>query len=232
MAKLTLTAKGVEKLSTDQAQEDFWDVLAPGLHLRVSGSTGRKSWFVRYRANGSQRRVKLGRYAPETNREAKLFNLADARVEARAYMSAASAGIDPKEQEEAKKEEEAKAKASAATFRQLADEVLEALARKGLRGKPTRAATQTERRRIVDKELLPEWGDREAGSITRREVLLLVEAIEKRGAPVLANRVLSLVGLLYNVALARDIAGIESNPAHRISPPGVEGGRERYLILG
>ena len=205
MAKLKLTAKGVEKLSTTRVQEDFWDSLCPGLHLRVSGRTGRKSWLVRYRANGSHRRVRLGHYAPESNPDASLLTLADARDKARAYLAAASHGTDLREREEQEREEQvreaAEVEARATTFRTMADEVLEALARKGRGGEPTREATQRERRRIVEAELVPEWGEREAGSITRREVVLLVEAIEKRGAPVMANRVLALVRLLYNVAL-------------------------------
>ncbi len=229
MAKLKLTAKGVEKLSTQLPQEDFWDMYTPGLHLRVSGATGRKTWLVRYRANGSQRRVKLGRYSEESVPDADLLSLADARAKARAYLSAASTGTDLRAVEEEKREAEALKVEAAVAFRDLADEVLEALARKGRNGEPTREATQRERRRIVDAELLPVWGDREAGGITRRDVVLLVEAIERRGAPVLANRTLALISTLFNTALRRAIVGLEFNPAHMVDPPGVEEGRTVYL---
>ncbi len=52
MAQIRLTARGVDALTTEKQQEDFWDALTPGLCVRVSGATGRKTWLVRYRASG------------------------------------------------------------------------------------------------------------------------------------------------------------------------------------
>ena len=216
MAKLKLTAKGVEKLTTDRGQEDFWDALTPGLCLRVSGTTGIKTWLIRYRANGMHRRMKLGRYAPTTNREAGLFTLADARDEARVKLGKADAGEDPAKPR-------AEEHDSDTTFRAMAGEVLKARTAK------TRGSTQAERDRLLQKELLPKWGDREVASITRREVVLLVERIVERGAPVLANRVLALIRLLFNDGLRRGFPTLEASPAHMVEPPGEEKGRDRYL---
>ena len=75
MAKEKLTAKKVDALTTEMVQEDFWDTLTPGLHLRVSGTTSRKTWLVRYRTNGTHRRHKLGEYP--------VLSLAKARDDAR-----------------------------------------------------------------------------------------------------------------------------------------------------
>ena len=61
----------------------------------------------------------------------------------------------------------------------------------------TREATQRERKRILGKELAPTWGHRPAADITRREVVHLVEEIAKRGAPIVANRTLSLIRLIF-----------------------------------
>lgn len=222
MAKIRLSAKRVEKLTTERQQEDFWDELTPGLHLRVSGTTNRKTWLVRYRSNGAHRRVKLGAYHPEPNPDLGLLGLADARALAREHIAAAEGGQDlAREREEARQEEEVLKQES--TFRAMAEEVLKARARK------TRERTQKERRRILDKELLPRWGDREAASITRRDVVLLVEKIEERGAPVLANRALAVVRLIFNDAIRRGFADLESNPAHLVEAPGVEEGRDRHL---
>jgi len=228
MARLKLTAKGVEKVSTTKAQEDFWDTLVPGLHLRVSGTTGRKTWLVRYRANGTQRRVKLGIYAPDSNPDLGLLSLADAREASRPYLAAADAKRDLAREEEVVAQAE-EVRQSGSSFEKMAEEVLKARARKGRAGRPTRDSTQRERRRILEKEILPRWKGREAGAITRREVVLLVEGIADRGAQVQANRTLALLRLLFNDAIRRGFPGVETNPAHLVEAPGAEPPRRRYL---
>ena len=208
MSRIRLTAKGVDTLTTDQQREDFWDTVTPGLCLRVSGATGGKTWYVRYRANGKQRRHKLG----TTER----MGLADARKGAQTVMQQADAGEDPSQ-------EKADRKAGLNTFGEMAKEILEARALR------TRNRTQGERTRILERELLPTWEDRPVDVITRREVVHLVEAIALRGSPVLANRTLSLVRLIFNDGLRRGFPTLEANPAHLVQPPGMEEGRERFL---
>ena len=217
MARQKLTAKGVEALTTDKRQEDFWDTLTPGLALRVSGTTGRKTWMVRYRANGKHRRMKLGAFPH--------MGLADARKDARDTLAEAEAGEDPAAQPVV----ESTGEGSDVSFRAMTVEVLKARARKGRHGEPTRESTQQERQRIVDRHLLPTWGDRDADAISKREVVKLVEGIADDGAGVMANRVLALIHLLFNDAIRRGFPGVEHNPAHLVEPPGVEGGRDRYL---
>lgn len=214
MAKARLTDAGVRGLTTDRRQEDVWDELVPGLCCRVSGTTGRKTWYVRYRANGTHRRLKLGTYPGMT--------LAAARTEARDVQVRADAGEDPAPERRNGSAPGAEEEPST-TFKALAREVLEAKASK------TRQATRDERRRILERELLPAWGKREAASITRRDVVTLVEEIAKRGAPVMANRTLALVRLIYNTGLRRGFPTLESSPAHMVEPPGEEAGRGRYL---
>ena len=217
MARQKLTAQGVKALATEKRQEDYWDALVPGLALRVSGTTGRKTWMIRYRANGKHRRLKIGTYPH--------MSLAEARTEARDKLVEAEAGEDPAAQPEV----EDTGEGTDTSFRAMTVEVLKARARKGRHGEPTRESTQQERQRIVDRHLLPAWGDREPGSITRREVVKLVEGIADDGAGVMANRVLALIHLLFNDAIRRGFLGVEHNPAHLVEPPGVEGGRDRYL---
>jgi len=207
MARMKLTHRLVESLTTDKAREDFWDALTPGLVLRVSGTGRTRTWFVRYRVGGRRRRLKLGRFPR--------LSLADARAAAREALAAADRGEDPAGEREDRR-------AGRTTFAALTAEVLEK------RAERTREATRVERQRMADTELLPVWGDRPASEITRRDVVLLVERIAER-APVVANRVLSLVHLIFNDGIRRGFPGIEANPAHLVEPPGQEGRRERYL---
>lgn len=204
---VTLTAKSVASLRTDRVQEEVYDALVPGLVLRL-GRGGAKTWIARYRVNGRYRRLKLGRYP--------LMSLADARDAARDKLTQAQAGADPAD-------ERALRRSGAASFAALAAEVLEAKAPK------TREKTRKERQRILEKELLPEWGDREAASITRREIIRLVERIAERGAPVMANRTLALVKVIFAEGLRRQFPLLEANPAALIEPPGEEGARRRFL---
>ena len=207
MPRVKLTARGVAALTSDGApQAEYFDELTPGLALRV-GRAGTKTWVVRYRANGRHRRLTLGRYPR--------LSLADARDAARDKLAAADSGEDPAAERAARRSD-------ATTFRALADEVLEAKAGE------TREATQRERRRIVDTELLPAWGGRPAASIRRRDVVQLVEAIAKRGAPVMANRTLALIKVIFNEGIDREFPGVEANPAARLKPTD-EDGRDRYL---
>lgn len=214
MPREKLVAKGIDRLTTDKPQEDFWDILTPGLCLRISGRPGgRKTWYVRYRVGGKQRRQKLGTYPR--------VSLAEARERARSNLSRAEDGADPAQELHQRRSKDA-------SFAAMASEVLAERARKGRGGRPTSASTQRERQRLLDVELLPWWGTLPAGAVSRRDVALLVETIERRGSPIVANRVLALVRLLYNGGLRRGFPGVEHNPAH-LAEPFPEPRRSRFL---
>lgn len=206
MATLRLTPRTVAALTTDATQAEFWDEVVPGLALRV-GRGGSKTYLVRYRAGGRYRRLTLGRHPHIT--------LADARARARKAIGQAQGGEDPAAERQAQR-------ANDVTFAALAAEVL------GAKAATTRAGTQRERRRIVDTELAPRWGKRPVASITRRDVVQLVEAIAARGAPVMANRVLGTINVLFNTGLRRGFPTLEGNPAHLVEPM-PENGRGRFL---
>lgn len=207
MPTLRLTPRGVAALTTDEPQTEFWDDIVPGLALRV-GRGGTKTYIVRYRANGKHRRLTLGRHPH--------LSLVKAREKAREKIAEAQGGEDPAQ-------ERALRRSADTTFAALAAEVLEAKAPR------TRPKTRKERQRILEKELLPHWKDRPAASITRREIIRLVERIAERGTPVQANRTLALVKTLFAEGLKREFPLLEANPATLIEPPGEEGARRRFL---
>lgn len=208
--------KWVQKISTDQPQQDWLDELVRGLCLRVSGKTDRKTWLVRYRADGKHRRMKLGTYPALT--------LKQARERARDVIQSIVGGSDPLQEQR-----RATVRAKENTFRTMAEEVLRARARKGRHGRATKERTQRDRKRYLERHVYPFWGDRDVTTITKREVLLLVEGIAERGAPVEANRVLALIHLIFNDGVGRGFANLEANPAHLVPKPGVEASRERWL---
>jgi integrase len=206
MPRQKLTDRTVQVLAANGAGPvEHWDTNTPGLCLRVGATT--KVWYVRYRFGGTHRRMKLGAFPR--------LSLADAREKARDALAAADAGEDPA----ARRAERRDGSRSVAT---LCAEVLEAR-----RGK-VREVTRQEYERLIARDVLPVWGAREAASVTRRDVVELVEAVARR-APVAGNRVLAVIRIIWNEGLRRGFPGVENNPAHLVTLPTVEAPRERYL---
>ena len=58
---------------------------------------------------------------------------------------------------------------------------------------------------LLTKEVIPAWGTWKAQDIRRRDVIALLDHLVERGAPIQANRVLSLVRKLFNWAVSREI---------------------------
>lgn len=92
--------------------------------------------------------------------------------------------------------------------------------------KPRKRSWQ-EDERLIQKEILPKWGKRKASSIKRREVILLLESIAERGAPIIANRTFALLRRIYNFAIERDI--LDQTPCLKVKPVAKESQRDRVL---
>lgn len=201
-----LTDARLRKLKTKMTQQDVADGRVPGLAIRVSGATGRKSWVLTVKVGGRYRKTTIGTYPA--------LGLADARDKATDLLRAVQLGEDDPLGTEGEKDH---------SFRAMAEEVLANPPRRKLR-----RSTETEWRRMLDTELLPRWGDREAGSIERREIVLVLDEIARR-APAMAANVHSFIRWLFRGALRRDFPGLEADPASLIPTPGGGGRRERYL---
>jgi hypothetical protein len=108
--------------------------------------------------------------------------LADAHQDHANALKLLEKGIDPGE----KKVEANREAREALTVNQLADEYIEKWA------KP-RKRSWKEDKRILDKDVLPTWKHRRAKDITRRDVIVLLDSIVDRGAPIAANKMLAVV---------------------------------------
>jgi len=183
-------------------QVDYFDKSLSGFFLRVS-QDGKKSFGVMYRKGGRLRRMKLGTYP--------LLSLGKARQEAAKALRNAELGLDPA----AEKQEDRRAP----TFGQIASEYLERHAK-------VRKKSWKEDKRVIDKELLPEFAGRQAKDITRRDVRTFLER-KSTTAPIGANRVRALLRKIFNWAIAADI--VEINPVHLVPAPGKEHQRDRVL---
>ncbi len=206
MSRQRLTDRSVTKKPPSKGQLELWDTVLPGFGLRISYG-GRRTFFVMTRIYGRQVRRTVGIYP--------VMKLAEARGKARDILSDAAKGIDAKEREA--QDRRAAERERRNTFRAVAEEFMADHAR-GLK-------TAGEYQRKLDVDILPEWGGRLIADITRADVKALLRA-KARTSPVAANRLLALIGRIFNWALDEDI--ITASPAVRIKPE-PETARERVL---
>lgn len=187
-------------------QEDYWssDPRAPGLLLRVYHS-GKKTWALRYNANGKKNFLKLGRANVMTYKKAHDLALRQ--------LGKIANDADPAGERNARRQAE--------SFATLADEYLtrHAIHKRSMR----------EDRRVINKDLLPAWKDRKADEITKRDVNKVLDAIVDRGSPVQANRVRVLIHTIFKVGIEREI--LKENPCvgTNARPGGPEQPRTRVL---
>ncbi len=180
-------------------QVDIFDAGYPGFALRVSYGGG-KSWVYFYRIGGRLRRRSLGTYPAVT--------LAEARQLWRDAKHQVSLGRDP-------------------GWQRASDLNFESVAREWLKRDQADKRSLKEVTRIVEKELIPKWGQRSIRDIRRHDILVLSDRIADRGATTMARRVVAYVHRLFRWAKSRDL--IESNPATDLPKPGREVARDRVL---
>jgi integrase len=207
LPKRKLTEAGIARLKPPPSGRlQVPDGHLTGLWLRVT-DRGVKSWSVLYRANGGPvRRLTLGRWPA--------VGVAEARTLAREALLTAAKGQDPalikREQQQA-----------GDRFEEVTAEFVE----RRCRLRQLRTAREIEA--AIGKYLLPAWSGRRVGTITRHDVLKVVDAIADRGHGRQANKVLGLVKQLFAWAAQRGL--VERDPAAGVAKPAREVSRDRVL---
>ena len=195
-------------ISALRPKAERYEVFEPGgLGVRVTPN-GRRSFFAYYRFEGRTRRLTIGEYPTVT--------LSKARTRFAEAHDAVKAGRDPGKETVATR----KAAREAETVAELVAEYLSRHAEPNKR-------SAAEDRRILEKDVLPAWRRRKAREISRRDVVTLIDRIVDRGAPVAANRTLTLLHRVFRFATERDIA--PANPCAGVGRPTKERPRERAL---
>lgn len=205
---MKLTAATVDRMQPTERRQELPDSLCTGLYLVVQ-PTGKKGWQVRYRHGGTHRRMTIGAYP--------VLSLADARARARDVLAAATEGRDPS----------AEVKAAKAPKVAKADDTVAALIDLFLKRHASRNRRADDVAAMFRREVIDKWGAREIHTITKRDVIDLLDGVVDRGSPVTANRLRAHLNTLFNWAKGRDV--IQSNPLDGIKPPAPETPRERVL---
>ena len=202
-----LTTRFLETVEPGKDREEYPDALLPGLRLVVQ-PTGARSWAVRYRHGGRPRKHTLGPYPA--------IDLKAARDLGAKALRAVAEGRDPgREKLEAR---EAAPDTIAAVVRQFITMHCRRVNR------PRHAA---ETQRLLEVNVLPRWRGRLAHTITRRDVLALLDHLVEGGTPITANRTFSALRKCFAWAVSRDI--LTASPCVGIKPPSAERSRDRIL---
>lgn len=190
-----------------------------GFTIRVMPS-GVKVFLYVYTLDGRRREMSLGQYDPAyVNETTKAGSLAEARQRFEDARRKVTSGIDPL----AEKTLIAEERRLAPTVEELCDEYIEKYAK-------IQKKSWREDERALRVEILPYWRNIKAKDIRKRDVVLLLEAVVKRGSPIMANRFRALIHKVFAFAVDRDI--IERNPCSGVKPLMSEKPRERALSEG
>jgi integrase len=200
----------VEKIAPEAGRDLFvWDSKVPGFGVRVYPS-GKRMYVFQYRSkSGRQRRVAIGLHGP--------FTVDKARDAAADLYEAVRKGRDPVEEQ----------KAAARRTSDNIEVVAEDFVQRYLAGKGRAQSYIDDTRATFANHVLARWRGREIKTITRRDVVELLDGIVDAGKPIAANRTLAAVRKLFNWALQRGI--IEASPATLVEMPAAERKRERTL---
>ncbi|MGP1354640.1 MAG: tyrosine-type recombinase/integrase [Parasphingopyxis sp.] len=196
-----LTNKTIEALKPKAKRYEVRDTYCPGFGLRVTPK-GRKTFFVAYRYGIDQRRPALGTFP--------ITSLAKARNEAISILRDVVDGIDP--QQSRGRDD--------LTLREGVEAFVEQYA------KP-RNKSWRESERVLTRELVSRFGEREIAKMTRADILVASDAAMARGAKYQANRIVSNARKLFNWFVERGM--IDANPLTGIRAPAREKSRDRIL---
>jgi integrase len=202
MAKLT--KRSVEALEVRAADYIVWDADLTGFGVRVLVS-GRKSYLVQYRAGGRTRRRTIAKHGVLTAEEA--------RLEAKKLLGEVAKGGNPSED----RHEHLRAP----TMAVLCDRFLSEYA-----AHHCKPSTSKGYEIVIRTYIKPRLGPRKIIDITRAEIVAFHHGMRER--PYMANRAVSILSKMFNLAEDWGMRKDSANPARRIKKFKEEE-KKRYL---
>jgi integrase len=207
MPTIKITESAIAKAIVPAGERDIhlWDSDLPGFGVRKFES-GKASCIVKFSVNGRQRKLALGKFAPGT--------LKDMRAEASRVLAKARLGEDVVEKKLASN------LANASNVGELVQRYLRE--RKG----ELRPATYSEQVRYLEQYWQPLHGHA-IEQITRRDVVLQIDAMAEDRGKVTADRAKTALGSFYAWAIDKSI--VDSSPVIGIKRRNTNGTRTRVL---
>jgi integrase len=207
MAKETLTDLKIKKLKPPASgQMEIWDSKLPGFGIRIT-SKGTISFVLLYRFYGKSRRYTIGRYP--------IVSLAAARASAHEALVKINAGGDP-----ASEKRNYRKSSNGLLFEDLVEQFIEKYAKRHNK-------TWREAERILNRDFLPLWKNRQVDQITRADINHALDAIIDRGAPSGANHCFAMIRRVFNWAIERGL--LEQSPCSGMKKPTKDISRDRVL---
>jgi integrase len=209
LPKRVLTDRALKALKPAKHGQryEIGDAVVPGLAVRVT-DTGTKTFALVARFPGSHNptRRALGEYGAMT--------LERARDEARRWHELLHRGIDPRIEIERQRLSEARRQEN--SFASVAEAYFAHIKRQGHR-------QGAEIEREIRCEFISRWASRPITEITRHDLLEVIDAALKRGAPSKAHHLFSYASRLFNWAIERGAYGLEHSPTHGMRPARIIG---------
>jgi integrase len=199
LARTALTALAISKLkaTAKSTRREKYDAIVPGFGVRVTAE-GSKSWIFVYVSPTTRKRRRFTMGPVLGN------DLETARQTAVELRNKVREGIDPAEEAETAKAQanaaiEAAAEAAKVTATYDFCAVVEQYVKRGLAKK--RRGWEVER--IIDRELIPHWGNRQITEITAEDIEERIEALVDAEKPEAARRLFEIIRRIFNWSLAQ-----------------------------
>lgn len=214
-----LTDIEIRKRANPKEREEISDVgkgAARGLRLVIQPS-GAKSWALRYRFNGMNRKFTIGPYPT--------IGLADARRKAEEARGDIARGKDPAGEKKASREAmKASREKDSKTVENISTQFIDRYVKRS--GK-VGAGWGAEIERLFKVEINPKIGAKQIGEVKKRDISDLLDGIMDRGSPITANRTLAVLRRFFNWAVEREELAL--SPVGKMEAPAAENSRKRVL---
>ena len=205
MPKLKLTKAVVDTAKPEKSPYELRDAAIPGFLLKVTPA-GRKVFMVAYVANNGQRRKPaIGRFGEIT--------VEQARAIAQDWLADVRKGKDPSAEKRAARQ--------APTVKELLERFISDYSEP--RNKPSTVEANRSYGRLY---IIPHLGQSKVSDITRADISNLMKRMAK--TPTNANRVLSAVRKMFNMAEVWGMRPDGSNPCRHV-PKFPERGKTRLI---
>ena len=205
MAKIKLTKTAVDAATALAKEYELRDTIVPGFLVKVTPAGGR-IFMLQYRTNaGERRKPAIGRFGELTVEQARSI--------AQDWLADVRKGKDPSAQKTAAR--------AAPTVKELCVNFIEHYS------KPkNRSRTVESNQGYIDRHIVPNLGTLKVREVTRADVSGFITKMKK--TPVTANRVLSCLRKMFNMAEVWGFRDDGTNPCRHI-PKYPESGKTRLI---